>query len=291
MLYDLVRFPSTQMLSIFFSAPGYAITVCATLLSSRTSSFTSPLQLQMVEAWGPFLCVWIGRALSFLFIFTLKTSRIQRVIFAVAGALFDVYILFFLESMRTGVMLADWLVPTTYVLASLLILYHLLLTRNPQMTLRRYGQTIPTTSLDLLSRFKWSFDLMCAGRGIGWNFQVAHLPPYLGPPTRVGFVLSRVWSLAICAATLRLLWVPVAYFDVDVMHLGALTFQLSSLCHRAIVVFFWLTTTYISIHTVYQAGTLVAVGSGIFPPERCPDQFGSVGDAYTLRRVWGCVPP
>jgi hypothetical protein len=74
------------------------------------------------------------------------------------------------------------------------------------------------------------------------------------------------------------------------MHLGTLTFELSSLYHRTIVVSFWLTTTYISIHSVYQAGTLLAVASGIFPPERCPDQFGSVVDAYTIRRVWGCVP-
>jgi hypothetical protein len=241
-----------------------------------------------MERLAALVFVGAGRILSFLLFFTLKTSRTQRVIFSLTGAFFDVYVLSNkLEILKTGIMLADWLNPTTYALASLTTLYHLLLTRDPQMTLRRYGQTIPTTSLDLLSRFKWSFDLLCAMRGIGWNFQVAHLPPYLGPPTRGRFMLSRVWSLAQCFAILRYIWVPVAYFNLDVLHLGAPTFQLSFLYHRTIVVFFWLTVTYISIHSMYQAGTLLAVGSGIFPPERCPDQFGSVVDAYTIRRVWG----
>ena len=209
---------------------------------------------------------------------------------SVAGVLFDLYVLtYFVERLKIGLMLADWLLPTTFALASLITLYHLLLTRNPHMTLRRHGQTIPTTSLDLVSRIKWSFDLLCAIRGIGWNFQVAHLPQYLGPPSRWGFVFSRVLSLAKCAATLWLLSASVALFDVDIMHLGVQTFQLSSLYHRVIVCFFWLTTAFVAIDSVYQGAALLAVGSGIFSPERCPDQFGSVVDAYTIRRVWGCV--
>lgn len=145
-------------------------------------------------------------------------------------------------------------------------------------------------------KFLWGLELITAARGVGWNWQVSGIPPSRSY-TQWSFVWERFYKTAITffgiamtAAGSRLI------LDGDRIlgssHLAILLPILrSSLFVRLFITAGWLTVVYGHIVLPENLLAIACVGLGIggrwAHPSYWPPAFGSIEEAYTLRRCWG----
>lgn len=161
-----------------------------------------------------------------------------------------------------------------------------ILLRNHQPELRKIGQKKPTSEMTSIEQLAWAASLIATPRGIGWTHEpTAHLPPR---PTssRGKFIASQF------------LWI-IFYgilFDITLIHIQ------ENPCFRkggpSLAAFGWLWRTtvwvnlvsvYCTMSGVYASASIVSVAIGLYEPKDWPHLFGSLLDAYTVRKCWGRV--
>ena len=161
-----------------------------------------------------------------------------------------------------------------------------ILLRNHQRELRKIGQKKTTSEMTFTERLVWAASLLATWRGIGWTHEpTAHLPPR---PTasRGKFIVSQF------------LWIIfyVVIWDIASIH------SQENPCFKAggpsftAFGWWWRTTScvfivsvYCTMNALYAAGSIVYVATGLYEPKDCPHLFGSILDAYTVRKCWGYV--
>lgn len=137
-------------------------------------------------------------------------------------------------------------------------------------------------------RLAWFFGNGLETRGVGWNWQIPHLPP--GPPKgiplsgylkRLALSLSKLYLIHDFSATLLASFTlggPLSLKELDVLRRNA-----------AVVLFAFSNLTLLGI--LYELMCLVGAVSGLFWTqyhENVP-LFGSISDCFTVGRFWGRV--
>ncbi|KIM38973.1 hypothetical protein M413DRAFT_447332 [Hebeloma cylindrosporum] len=161
-----------------------------------------------------------------------------------------------------------------------------ILLRDRQPELQQIGQKKPTSEMTFTERLTWAASLLATSRGIGWKHEpTAHIPPR--PTTSRGeFIASQF------------LWLIFYYILLDI----ALSHVQENPCFRiggpSLAAFGWLwrmtslvyiVVVYCTMSGVYAAVSIVTVAIGLYEPRDWPHLFGSLCDAYTLRKCWGRV--
>ena len=175
------------------------------------------------------------------------------------------------------------------LMAQLFLASDWLIISRPDIDFRRNSdvKAIGFQPYEFWARSKWAWSLFLNRRGIGWNFQVPNLPAPAPPnTTRTRFVVSKMPQLCL------------SYIIADAVqnyHRYSPTFRpdssISSVASHGLL---WTCINLASvalaaIHVFQFQHTLVAmifVGTGLSRPCEWPDMFGSIFEAYTLRRFW-----
>jgi len=158
--------------------------------------------------------------------------------------------------------------------------------RNHRPPLRKIGQKKATSEMTFTERIVWSASLLATPRGIGW----AHEPTAQIPPrptvSRGKFIASQfLWIIFYCIL-----------FDFALLQLQR------NPCFRtggpSLTAFgwWWRTTAWFHVVTAYctMSGlcaiqSIISVATGLSEPRDWPHLFGSLRNAYTLRKCWGYV--
>ena len=161
-----------------------------------------------------------------------------------------------------------------------------ILLRNRQPELRKIGQKKTTSEMTFTERFVWAASLLATPRGIGWAHEpIAYLPPR--PTTSRGkFIASQ----------LRWIIFYSILFDITRIH------NQENPCFRtggpSLAAFGWwwrttawvhVVTLYCSMSGLYATASVVSVATGFYEPKDWPHLFGSLLNAYTVRKCWGYV--
>ena len=134
-------------------------------------------------------------------------------------------------------------------------------------------------------RALWALELYMNPRGIGWSHEPSRLPPRPSPSTpRWEFVVSRISRIIVCLileclAAAAIASNPGATSAGKVMSeapfhwraLGVASFGLAAIC---------------ALSAMHSALAAIFVGCGFSSPERWPLLFGSLLDAWSIRRFW-----
>ncbi|GJE93177.1 membrane bound O-acyl transferase family-domain-containing protein [Phanerochaete sordida] len=126
-------------------------------------------------------------------------------------------------------------------------------------------------------------------RGIGWNYQIPHVP-LLPTESRWRFALKR--SLRMLRFIL-LADVSQTYIDLNPLfslpEARALSVRDQGLLLQFFNVLAYATRSYCVLTVPYDATAVAAVALGFTEPKAWPTLVGRWKDAYTLRRFWGRV--
>ncbi|KAH9950043.1 hypothetical protein B0H21DRAFT_687466 [Amylocystis lapponica] len=141
---------------------------------------------------------------------------------------------------------------------------HLLLLADLINEFRHETDIVPPTSLPLLRRVHWASSVINNSRGVGWNYQVSHLPP---PPTdtRRAFIIGRLRRFVLL------------YLVVDALH----SFTLHVLNPM------YLSEGGDALPLTHSVLAVVRVAFGPSELLHWPNICGSWLDSYTIRRYWG----
>ncbi|KAL2041434.1 hypothetical protein N7G274_005816 [Stereocaulon virgatum] len=141
-------------------------------------------------------------------------------------------------------------------------------------------------SLPFLSKLKWSAALYCNPRGIGWNYEVNGIPKYEAPGTKTAFMIEQAKRLAVHAIILDAIhiWNSRSYYTpgVDMLTIDV---RNTTLPIAASEIISWIGQV-VSTSYLYTQVAMVSVLLGGGQPKDWPPLYGSLRDAYTLRRYW-----
>lgn len=171
---------------------------------------------------------------------------------------------------------------------------------NPEEEFRRVdekGVEENPKTLSWLQKLGWSAELLMVTRGVGWNWRVKGTPhaPRRG---RLGFALDRLvrWIAmygAIFAAERACEGILNEWAQIPD---GILKTALQAVTQNTVFLYVWIVLIFgLCIYTHFAMLvlplSLFCVGFGIGPtrwkhPEAWPATFGSVTEAYSLRRFW-----
>jgi hypothetical protein len=165
-----------------------------------------------------------------------------------------------------------------------------LVLRDVQKEIRMEGQKLGEIENEpFKERLKWSASLMMGQRGLGWIDPSAPKVPHIpSAPTEGRGALVR--------AKLRELAFNVIMFDL----LGFLNranpcFKQNgapfgeSFLWRLLLALGFGAGEYLVLTTLHCVYCILSVGFGLSEPRHWPSLFGSVSEAYTIRRLWGYV--
>ena len=158
------------------------------------------------------------------------------------------------------------------------------------------GRDTPPSSFPLTKKLWWMLDIACGMRMIGWVQEPRNrMPPHPLHSRRTFFQKTfqkLILNIVIADLTTSLLALspPFDYrvhdpADGSETYLAAVPFL-----RRIPYVLTWAIGTGASVSTTHNAVALVCVGLGS-NPTLWPDIWGSWGDAYTVRKLWGYVRP
>lgn len=172
---------------------------------------------------------------------------------------------------------------------------------QPETFLRKGIDDTPGAGPDTYRPVKkalWALELVTAFRGVGWNWEVGGIPRP-DHARRFSFVVGRLvkWLLTF-AAIHSVTVISDAILDVNAIttfHPEAATFWTSILQEpwflRVFMTVGWLTVVYGHIYLPENMVAMFLVSTGIggrwSDPAQWRPSFGSIKEAYTLRRVWG----
>jgi len=169
----------------------------------------------------------------------------------------------------------------------LLTAVHLLWLHNPLSEFRHELDQVAPLSLPLWRRVYWAMCVNHSPRGFGWNYEVSNLPLR---PAESGWVFIRS----------RLLKAVGFFLLVDLSQSYMHSNPLFSLAGNAVMpitsqgyilrclnIAAWTTIPYGMLSMQYNLLASVAVAVGFSEPKYWAAPFGSLAEAYTVRRFWG----
>ncbi|CAA7262054.1 unnamed protein product [Cyclocybe aegerita] len=164
--------------------------------------------------------------------------------------------------------------------------YLVFFTKNPLQELQQKGQNIPAAGLDIVSRLRWSLNLILNTRGANWSCEVRGLRRS-SIHTRWAFV----WSQLKWAATFFLLRDALEFAVRHNNAVGALHEQgildAQWVLWRTFngVLFFF--SLYALMQSTHVLGAAIFVSLGISEPSDWPWWFGPLDETVTVRKFWG----
>ena len=208
-----------------------------------------------------------------------KSSQWSHWLFFIPIASVCIYMVFFCASEDR---VSDYFAATS-VTPLFFVSLDFILLRKYQRELRPLGEK-PLAEMPLKDRLWWAASLTINPRGLGWTHEpTPHLPPRPSSTPRK-FILSQ------------LMWM-VFYI---------LLFDITNICIRANPCFttggpsltaygwLWRSTaslcgllTYSTLSVLHIAYSIISVSIGLSEPRDWPPLFGSLLDAYTVRKCWG----
>ena len=156
------------------------------------------------------------------------------------------------------------------------------------------GLDKPPSGFPLMKKLRWMLDIACGMRMIGWVREPRNCMPHHPPPSRRVFLRKTLLKLiannviADLTASFLALSPPFDYRLHDPTDGPETYLAAVPLLHRVPYVVSWAIGMGASISTTHNAVALVCVGLGS-NPTLWPDIWGSWGDAYTVRKLWGYV--
>ncbi len=179
----------------------------------------------------------------------------------------------------------DYFLGSVYAGSILLGSDYILLT-EPQKELRLRGQKEAVDSAPLSERFRWGFRLWSSLRGVGWTHQPSRLGAPVSPDTtRLAFIRRR---LLVVALNVFLLDAMSIYNRANPAFLGdGISMADRPWLLRYVDLLAWVWTSQAQMRILHGIVSVVSVLSGLSVPRDWVDPFGSLLDAYTLRRLWG----
>ncbi|KAK0474139.1 membrane bound O-acyl transferase family-domain-containing protein [Armillaria luteobubalina] len=179
----------------------------------------------------------------------------------------------------------DYFLGSIYAGSILLGSDYILLT-EPQKELRLRGQKDAVDSAPLLERFKWGIRLWFSLRGVGWTHEPNRLCAPVSPETtRLAFIRRR---LLVVAMNVLLLDAMSIYNRANPAFLGdGISMADRPWLLRYVDLLAWVWTSQAQMRILHGIVSVTSVLSGMSKPGDWVDPFGSLLDAYTLRRLWG----
>ncbi|KAF9809459.1 hypothetical protein IEO21_07385 [Rhodonia placenta] len=132
--------------------------------------------------------------------------------------------------------------------------FHLLWLTDPLNDLRHERDYIAPPALPFLRRIYWASCVITGPRGVGWNYQVANVPPRPSEP-RWTFVRHQLLAQGYIQRCINIVARFVPSYGMIAMH--------------------------------YCLLSAVSVAMAWSLPRDWPTMYGEWADAYTLRRFWG----
>lgn len=152
----------------------------------------------------------------------------------------------------------------------------------------------------LVGKFFWALELFTVRRGVGWNWKISSIPA-CQKKTRAEFVRLRLIKWVLMYSALYLTAMTAENILDDFKSIADPKFQtaLASVVKNDIFlyIFIFLGSSAI-IYSYFGIPMLslqiLCVGLSIGPlawqdPEAWPPNFGSISEAYSIRRLWGYV--
>ncbi|KAL5871726.1 hypothetical protein ACKVWC_007373 [Pyricularia oryzae] len=130
-------------------------------------------------------------------------------------------------------------------------------------------------------------------RRIGTKWQIANIPPYSAPRSRIVYAIRTVAQSALTYFLLdamsALSPTDPGFYSVPKQTLGLDVLKLSwqDLAFRAASTASFWATIYCAVVLQTNSVSLLVVSAGLDDPASWPPFFGSPWDAYSLRRFWG----
>ncbi|KAK0207263.1 membrane bound O-acyl transferase family-domain-containing protein [Armillaria fumosa] len=193
----------------------------------------------------------------------------------------DVYLAF----TTTHHPVVDYFLGSIYAGSILLGSDYILLT-EPQKELRLRGQKDAVDSAPLSERFRWGIRLWSSPRGVGWTHEPDRLCAPVSPETtRFAFIRRR---LLVVAMNVVLLDTMSIYNRTNSAFLGdGISMADRPWLLRYVDLLAWVWTSQAQMRILHGIVSIISVLSGLSMPRDWVDPFGSLLDAYTLRRLWG----
>ena len=151
------------------------------------------------------------------------------------------------------------------------------------------------SNFPLTKKLKWMVDIAHSSRMVGWVQEPRDCLPPHPPPSRLsflGYTLSKFIVNVVLFDLVTSVFAQNPVFDsrVHAPTDGPETYLAAVPLFRrvpyALAFALW---TAIPIQIIHNVGALVIVGIGCNSPTLWPDVWGRWRDAYTLRKLWGCV--
>ena len=149
------------------------------------------------------------------------------------------------------------------------------------------------SNFPLMKKLWWMVDIAYGVRMVGWVQEPRNCLPPHPPPSRRTFVQKTILKLIVNTLITDLATSATAFnpaFDNRVHDPtdGPETYLAGiPLLRRVPYVLTYATGVSFSISVMHNALALVCVGLGHSSPTLWPDVWGSWGDAYTVRKLWG----
>ncbi|KAI1792380.1 membrane bound O-acyl transferase family-domain-containing protein [Ganoderma leucocontextum] len=159
---------------------------------------------------------------------------------------------------------------------------------NPMKWRYRDEAAMPET-YPLWKRIYYAISILWSPRLIGWDTQVANVPPLM-TKSRAVFLRQAAYTVVKSALVVDLAGTYVKLQPLIELRgtpgfpTGLRGYLMASMC-----LFAYCTKTYASVRLQHSCLAIVCVATGLGngDPEMWPDLFGSWSDAYTVRRFWG----
>ena len=151
------------------------------------------------------------------------------------------------------------------------------------------------SNFPIFKKFQWMLDIAHSTRMVGWVQEPRDCLPPPPPPSRLPFLGKTLLKFITNFVLLDLLTAAFAQnpvFDPRVhdptdgpeTYLAAV--PLLRRVPYALIFALWIAVWFKLVHNI---AALVCVGTGYDSPTLWPNMWGNWGDAYTLRKLWGCV--
>ncbi|KAE8137821.1 membrane bound O-acyl transferase family-domain-containing protein [Aspergillus pseudotamarii] len=143
------------------------------------------------------------------------------------------------------------------------------------------------------TRLKWAMHVMFSYRAIGTSRQTPNIPSfYPDIPSRMRFIWSQCIACALGYLVLDLLanlrLAPVEAFSAEraAIFLSPQLWTLPCLRLRLIATFLFWVDRYTTVRFIYDITSIFGVATGLTEPKDWPPYFGSIENAWTIRRFW-----
>ncbi|KAJ7804165.1 membrane bound O-acyl transferase family-domain-containing protein [Mycena olivaceomarginata] len=145
----------------------------------------------------------------------------------------------------------------------------------------------PIENESVWRRTRWALALLFSPRGVSWAHEPTTVLPAHPPAStsRLAFIARRLLTAFLLfivhdAANLHVRWNPMFRADGP-------GWTADGWGWRALVVIGWAVSSYTIMFLIATIISVVGVACRLSYPEEWPPFFGSPGDAYTIRQLWG----